>query len=414
MKILQVNCVYKRGSTGKIVYDMHKGLQEQGIESVVCYGRGQKVNESNVYKTSSEFLAKLNALSARITGLQYNGSSIATNKLINIIKKEKPDIVHLHCINGNFVNIYRLFDFLKNNKIKTVLTLHAEFMYTGNCGYAYECVKWMTGCGNCPQLRNSIKSYRFDCTHSAWIRMKNAFDGFDTLKIISVSQWLKSRAKQSPIMKGHDIDVVENGIDTEGTFYSRDFQYLKEKHRLKDEKILLHVTASFSMREDDRKGGRYVVKLAERLKRENIKIIVVGGRDLTMSLPDNIINVGRINDQKELAAYYSMADLTVLTSKRETFSMICAESLSCGTPVVGFKAGAPEQISLKEFSKFVEYGGIDALEILVREWIYKKSEIKNVIEKQAHKRYSKVNITNKYIEVYKRLINYKQEGNEEL
>jgi len=133
-----------------------------------------------------------------------------------------------------------------------------------------------------------------------------------------------------------------------------------------------------------------------------------------MSLPDNIINVGRINNQKELATYYSMADLTVLTSKRETFSMICVESLSCGTPVVGFKAGVPEQISLKEFSKFVEYGDIDALEILVREWIYKKSEIKNVIEKQAHKRYSKVNITNKYIEIYKRLINYKQEGNEEL
>jgi len=200
MKILQVNCVYKRGSTGKIVYDIHRGLQEQDIESIVCYGRGQKVHESNVYKISSEVLAKLNALRARITGLQYNGSSVATNKLINIIKKEKPNIVHLHCINGYFVNIYRLFDFFKNNKIKTVLTLHAEFMYTGNCGYAYECEKWITGCGNCPQLWNATKSYRFDRTHSSWIRMKNAFDGFDTLKIISVSQWLKSRAKQSPIM----------------------------------------------------------------------------------------------------------------------------------------------------------------------------------------------------------------------
>ena len=26
MKVLQVNCVYKKGSTGKITYDLHKGL----------------------------------------------------------------------------------------------------------------------------------------------------------------------------------------------------------------------------------------------------------------------------------------------------------------------------------------------------------------------------------------------------
>ena len=47
MKVLQVNCVYKKGSTGKIVYDIHTGLRKNGIESVVCYGRGQKENEEN-------------------------------------------------------------------------------------------------------------------------------------------------------------------------------------------------------------------------------------------------------------------------------------------------------------------------------------------------------------------------------
>lgn len=277
-------------------------------------------------------------------------------------------------------------------------------MYTGSCGYAYECNKWITGCGNCPQLWNATKSYRFDRTHSAWIRMKNAFDGFDTLKIISVSQWVKSRAKRSPIMQSYDIDVVENGIDTEETFYSRDFQYLKEKYGLKNEKILLHVTANFSMREDDRKGGSYVVKLAERLKRENIKFIVVGGRDLTIPLPDNIINVGRINNQKEQAEYYSMADLTVLTSKRETFSMPCAESLACGTPVVGFKAGGPESIALKKYSAFVEYGDLYSLERTVIEWINVKSSLTpNTITYIANQVYSRKKMNLEYIKTYNQL-----------
>ena len=40
-----------------------------------------------------------------------------------------------------------------------------------------------------------------------------------------------------------------------------------------------------------------------------------------------------------LAEYYSLVDVTVITSFHETFSMVVAESLSCGTPIVGFKAG---------------------------------------------------------------------------
>ena len=51
MKVLQVNCVYNNGSTGKIVFDIHNELKQHGFESVVCYGRGRKVTEPNVYKT---------------------------------------------------------------------------------------------------------------------------------------------------------------------------------------------------------------------------------------------------------------------------------------------------------------------------------------------------------------------------
>ncbi len=404
MKILQINNVYNRGSTGKIVYDIHKELQERGIKSVVCYGRGQKEYESNVYKTSYEVFAKYNALRSRITGLQYNGSWIATNKLLEIIKKEQPDIVHLHCINGYFVNIYKLFKYLKKHEIKTVLTLHAEFMHTGSCGHAYECEKWKEGCGNCPQLWEATKSYYFDRTDKAWLKMKEAFDGFKNLKIVSVSEWLQNRAKESPIMKKQKFNVIHNGIDTNEIFTPSSFLELKEKHALSDEKILLFVTASFSLREDDIKGGKYIVKLAERLKRNNIKIIVVGGRDLTMELPNNIINVGRTNDQKELAKYYSMADLTVLTSKRETFSMVSVESLSCGTPVVGFKAGGPESIALKEYSEFVDYGDIDLLEKTIIKWIgVKSTSTTNNISKKAKHEYSRKKMGLEYLKVYDQL-----------
>ena len=49
MKVLQVNVVYKNGSTGKITADIHTELLKNGIESVVCYGRGSKVDEPYVF-----------------------------------------------------------------------------------------------------------------------------------------------------------------------------------------------------------------------------------------------------------------------------------------------------------------------------------------------------------------------------
>ena len=105
MKVLQINCVYNSGSTGKIVCDISAGLKSKEIESVVCYGRGKKVNKQNVYKVSTELEAKIHSALWRLFGLQFGFSPIATAKTINIIKKEKPDAVHLHCLNGNFINV---------------------------------------------------------------------------------------------------------------------------------------------------------------------------------------------------------------------------------------------------------------------------------------------------------------------
>ena len=91
------------------------------------------------------------------------------------------------------------------------------------------------------------------------------------------------------------------------------------------------------------------------------RIIIIGVRDKCSELPSNIIPIAHTNNQTELAEYYSMADVTLLTSSRETFSMVTAESLCCGTPVVGFQAGGPESICTKGHTKFVPYNNLDDL-----------------------------------------------------
>lgn len=399
MKILQVNCVYGSGSTGKIVQDIHRELQKSGIESVVCYGRGKKVCKPDVYKTCGELYSKMNNALSRVTGVVYGGCRFSTDKLIRVIKREQPDIVHLHCLNGYFVNIYRLVTWLKENKIKTVLTLHAEFMYTANCGHALECNQWKTGCGSCPRWRKETKSWFVDNTALSYRKMQKAFEGFeDDLIVTSVSPWLMERAKQAPILADKNHCVVLNGVDTT-VFMAHNTEELRAKHGLKGERVIFHATPFFSDEPDHFKGGYYILKLAEMFQGENVKFFVAGSYAHDLKVPKNVVLLGKVSDQRELARYYSMADVTVITSKRETFSMIVAESLCCGTPVVGFRAGGPEQIALEQYSGFVEYGDVAALGNKVRNTL-ENGFIPSEISLRAKETYSKETMTHSYKTLY--------------
>lgn len=398
MKIMQINCVYNNGSTGKIMCDIHFNLAKEGIESIVCYGRGEKTADANVYKTCGEVYSKMNNFLSRLTGIMYGGCFFSTQKLISIIKKEKPDIVHLHCINGYFVNIYKLIHWLKVSGIPTVLTLHAEFMHTGNCGYAYDCDKWKTGCGNCPVFKRETKSILIDNTNFSWKKMKEAFESFEKLEVVSVSPWLMERAKQSPIMSELSHRVILNGLNTD-IFKSYDENIYAKKHGIADEKIFFHATPIFDDDPNNIKGGYYIIKLAERLLDKNIKIFVAGSYPRDIVVPENVILLGKLSDQKELAQYYSGADVTIIASKRETFSMIVAESLCCGTPVAGFCAGAPEQITILEYSRFSEYGNIDLLAanaLELSDFSFDKTKICDV----AKEKYKKEKMISEYIKIY--------------
>lgn len=404
--MLQINCVYKKGSTGKIVYDVNCGMQDRGDESVVCYGRGDKHREKNVYKTCTELYSKWNNLLSRISGIMYGGCLISTNALFRVIKKENPDVVHVHCINGYFVNIYWLISFLKKRKIKTLLTLHAEFMYTGNCGHSFECDKWETGCGKCPRLKKETKSFYFDNTALSWIKMKKAFEGFDdNLIVSSVSPWLQERAQRSPILRDKKHITILNGIDT-SVFRIHQSDSLKSEFGIENKKVVFHVTASFSTDKSHIKGGYYVLKMARRFfeSGSDVVFLVAGQHGEISDIPPNIIFLGNISDQNKLAEFYSMADLTLLTSKKETFSMIVAESLCCGTPVVGFEAGAPEMITIKEYSSFISYGDEEELFNQINLYLEDTSFDKSTISDAAKMRYDKDVMIERYRNVYNQLI----------
>ena len=218
-------------------------------------------------------------------------------------------------------------------------------MYTGKCGHAYECEKFKTLCFKCPRLKEYPKSLFFDFTklmHKQKIKM---YQGFDNLTIVTPSKWLLERVKTS-FLKDKKMLVINNGIDV-NIFKEYDTKEVKEKHNLKDEFIVLAVAPNLMSKE---KGGMEVLKLAESLKGENIKIIMIGVEDPKKINLTNVIALPRTVNQIELAMYYSLADVYVILSKRENFPTTCIEALACGTPVVGYDTGG-----VKETVPF-EYG----------------------------------------------------------
>lgn len=397
MKICQINTFYNYGSTGKIVKDLHDASISKGFDSIVIYGRGERIYRTqNIKKVSYNCFCKISSLFNRMGTLQYGGALISTYKIKKILEKEKPDIVHLHCLNGNFVNIYKLLNYLKINKIFVILTLHAEFMYTGNCAHSYNCIKYNFGCGSCCNLYESTKSIFFDRTHLSWKKMKEAFKNFDNMVVITMTPFFKKRAMKSEILKNVKHKLISNGVDTNFFYYRK---------QLDKKNYLLYITAEFSINRAHPKGGYYIVELAKKMPQT--KIVVVGKKDDTIkTLPNNIEYIGEIKDRNILAEIYSKASITIITSKRETFSMICAESLCCGTPVVGFKSGGPESISIKEYSSFVEYEDLNELKKEIKSMM-KKNFSHEKISKIALKIYPKEKMISDYFELYQEIMKNK-------
>lgn len=401
MKILHVNVVYGVGSTGKIVSSLHNYLLTKKVDSVVCYGRGERSSVENVNKIAPEWIMKLQSLRSKLTGYAFAGCYISTKSLCKRILDEKPSIVHLQNINGYMVNIYKLLDFLRVNDIPTLLTLHAEFMYTGGCGNTQDCTRWHHGCGKCPQRsKGRPSSLIFDRSAQELKLMNRAIGEFDTIQLTAVSDWLASNASKSPSMKSKKITTIGNGLDI-SVFRMRDASQIVKRLNAYSKKVILHVTPDFS---NPLKGGKFVLEIAERLKDSNVVVIVIGYNGKNSELPSNIIPINHISNQIELAQFYSFADVTLLTSKSETFSMVCAESLSCGTPVVGFRAGGPEAISLKSYSEFVDYGDVEKLELSIMKWLFEKKLDNEKVSLEAHQKYSDEKVNERYLEVYKKMI----------
>lgn len=355
MKILLINSCYEFGSTGSIVKGLRDYLVFNNVDTIVLYGRGNKSKDTNTLKTANDFICKAEHLIFKFLGLCYSGNISSTLRIIKNIKKEKPDLIHVHCTNDYFLDNRLFFSFLKKSRIKVLVTLHAEYFYTGNCTHSLDCNQWKTGCRKCVNFKKATGSFFINRTHKNWVLMNKNFAGFsyNNLYFSCVSDWLRKRAKQSKIISKYQIATIRNGINT-NIFYFEPNRYILPELKECEKKILFSVP-NFQIFGDMIKGCDIFLEIVKKCANYPFKFIVIGDNryDFDFSKYNNLIYIGLINNKNKLRQIYSACDITLLTSRAETFSLVSAESLCCGTPVFGFQCGAPESIAIKDYSLFV-------------------------------------------------------------
>lgn len=405
MKILQINSHYNQGGAARIVACIHRQLLADGEESFVAFGRGPKPEEDNVYRFGLTPEIYWSALVSRGTGISGWANRSATKRLLRFIDRVRPDIIHMHALHGYYLNLPILFEYINAREIPCVWTFHDCFAFVGNCGYYFDCEKWKSGCGNCPNIHTYPKSQWFDFTAWMWAHKKEMFTQGSRKIIVTPSQWLTGEARKSFFNK-YECVTIRNGIEAQTVFYPRGKEACRKKYGYApEEKLILGIAVGY---DDVRKGAKYIIQLAKNLANE-AKVILIGWNSKNDSMlqgTKNIITLPRTASTDILAEYYSMADVFVLPSLAENYATVTLESMACGTPVVGFRAGGiPEQLT-RGRGIAVEAGNQGEFDRAVRSALepdcalLRGQALADVIRREN----STEKMTQEYLEVYRRLL----------
>lgn len=336
MKILQVNATFGQGSTGSIVRDIHNYCIAQGHDSYVAYAIADK-DVANGYKIGNWLTNKIHAALSRVSGKQGYFSVFSTLCFIKYIKSLRPDIVHLHNLHSNYINLPILLKFLAKEDIRTVITLHDCWWYTGGCfHYTLDtCEKWMNVCGNCPKKKKDTPAYIFDKSSNILRDRKKLLLSIPRLTIVGVSHWISSEAKRS-FLKDRHITTIRNGIDL--NVFKPTPSSLKGQLGLEDKFIILGPASKWLQ-----PYNRHILEYfsANMLPKE--VLLLYGADNVNIELPNNIHLYGYTRNREELASLYSCANVFVNPTREDSLSLINIEAQACGTPVITFDATGPKE-----------------------------------------------------------------------
>lgn len=299
-------------------------------------------------------------------------------KIIDVVRYEQLDIVHVHYAIPHAISGYLAKEILKNEKnVQLVTTLHGTDI---------------TLIGLEPTFLPLVKF---------------SLDQSDA--VTAVSKFLADKTL-SGFKTLHEPIVIPNFVDTK-LYYRMECTKIRSQIAPNGEKILMHVS-------NFRPVKRIIdtIYIAhEILKTMPIKLVLVGdGPDRAeaervsreLEIHEHVRFLGKQNALPEIL---SIADIFLMPSQSESFGLAALEAMACGVPVIGTNLGGiPEVITHSENGYIAELGDIKrmakyAIDLLnhPRKW----SEFSLKARKRAVEVYDISLIVPQYEALYESLVN---------
>jgi N-acetyl-alpha-D-glucosaminyl L-malate synthase BshA len=319
-----ITCYPTVGGSGVVATELGKMLAEKGHE-IHFISSSIPFRLNKMYHNIYYHQVEVNQYSV----FQYPPYDIAlASKMAEVANREKLDLLHVHYAIPHAVCAI-LAKQMSHRDIKIVTTLHGTDI---------------TVLGYDPSLTDAIKF------------------GIEKSDVVTaVSNALVNQTYEL-INPDKQIETVYNFID-ERIYQKSDAQVLKSEYEIKeDEKVIIHVSNFRPV-----KRVQDVVKTFAKISAAMpAKLLLVGdGPEMTIvcklvrkfGLEGQVLFLGK---QENLEELYSISDLLLLLSEKESFGLVALEAMACGVPCIGTNVGGmPEVINHGQTGFICEVGDID-------------------------------------------------------
>ena len=341
MKVLHINQAYKTGGAAIGVYRLHQALLQKSVDSRFIVDLAKDTDEKVSLIPERRFIDWQIGKVTRPLG--FNEIHLtSTFSIVNHPLYKAADILHFHNLHSGYFN-YLALPRLTRGK-PAILTLHDMWGVTGHCAYSFNCDRWKTGCGRCPDLATD-PSIRRDSTALQWRLKRWAYHHANLAAVVSTSHCMVEQIKQSFL--GHlPIYRISYGLDAK-QYEPLDPETCRARLNISGYRYVL-LCAAQSMG-NPRKGGDLLVAalngLPISLQQETVLLVFGhGGQAITDAIDMKTVNLGYMEADAEKAIAYSAADLFLFPTRADAFGLVAQEAMACGTPTVAFDVGGVSDI----------------------------------------------------------------------
>lgn len=326
----------------------------------------------------------------------------------HVLKEIEPyALLHIHWINNDTISIRKLSDVCQAHRV--VITLHDEWFYCGAEHHALGEESYRRVVRGYSKKNKNVNG--LDLNKLIWQKKKKYYPHLNDVIFTVPSTWMKVRAENSFLLRDKDIRVLPNPIDT--TVFKKYIGNNTIEGINKDDFVITFGAVG---------GGNSKVKGFDLLvlaiskfagtfsDLSKVKIITFGGKEKKYSsmFGFDVIELGHISNESELAKIFSLTSVTVVPSRAESFGQVAAESLSCETPVLSFNCtGLTDIIKHKENGFLAEPFSPSSLSDGLL-WVYKlnaddRSKLGESGRNHIVKNFSTDVVSEQLINIYKEL-----------